>query len=161
MVHALPSSQGLAPGTCVHVPVALQTSSVQSFPSFVHAVPGGSSRQRAEQQSPSALTPTSQFSKGSITPFPHLVAERGKLQAGVLDVHVLCVSSPSPVPEQKRSAHSPGIAPLTVNAPVDGSTVPSREKGNDVEPDMQDPVVRVAVPVCTVVRLHGSGVVMT
>src|SRR5262249_36593901 len=55
----------------------------------------------------------------------------------------------------------PGIAPLTVNAPVDGSTVPSREKGNDVEPDMQDPVVRVAVPVCTVVRLHGSGVVMT
>src|SRR5262245_14478614 len=107
-------------GTCVHVPVALQTSAVQSFPSLVHAVPAGSSRQRSEQQSPSEWLPSSQFSRGSITPFPHLVAERGPLQALLLDVHVICVSSPSPVPLQARSAQSPGISPVTENAPVPG-----------------------------------------
>src|SRR5262245_36416287 len=35
LVHALPSSQAPTLGTCIHVPVALQMSSVQSFLSLV------------------------------------------------------------------------------------------------------------------------------
>src|SRR5262249_15299113 len=132
-----PSAAGTV--RCVHVPAASHTSAVQSFPSLVHAVPAGSSRQRAEQQSPSAWLPSSQFSRGSITPFPHLVADRGTLQALLLDVHVICVSSPSPVPLQARSAQSPGISPVTENAPVPGSTVPAREIGDVVDPTEQEP----------------------
>jgi hypothetical protein len=76
-VHPSPASdhQGLVMGTCVHMPIALQTSSVHSFASLVHAVPAGSTRQRAPQQAPSAWLPSAQFSRGSITPFPHLVAK--------------------------------------------------------------------------------------
>src|SRR5262245_35758535 len=106
-------------GTCVHVPVALQRPVHGSFPSVVHTLPAGSTRQRAEQQSPSALMPASQFSRGSITPFPHLVAERGMLQALVRDVHLPCSSSPSPVPLQAKS-QNPTTSPVTENAPVAG-----------------------------------------
>ena len=63
-------------GTCVHVPPALQTSSLQSFPSLAHAVPACAGRQCAEQHSAPPSLEGSQLSRGSITPFPHLVAEK-------------------------------------------------------------------------------------
>src|SRR5215471_1631622 len=97
--------------------------------------------------------PTSHSSRGSITPLPHLVAERGTLQALVPEVHVPWVSSPSPVPLQTKSAQSPAISPLMENAPVSGSTVPAWEYGYEVEPTEQEPVTRSAVPVCTAVIL--------
>src|SRR5581483_192891 len=40
----LPSSHGAALFGCVHVPVPLQTSSVQTLPSSLHAVPAGSTQ---------------------------------------------------------------------------------------------------------------------
>jgi len=86
-------------GTCVQVPVASQTSWVQSFPSSVHAVPAGSSRQRAEQQT----LPSSQFSRGSITPFPHLVRMRVPEIPQLREVKVPVISSPSPVPLYAKS----------------------------------------------------------
>src|SRR5207245_1027358 len=132
MVHALPSSHGPALGTCVHAPVALQTSSVQSFPSLVHPVPAGSSRQRAEQQSPSTWLPSSQFSRGSSTPFPHLVRETGP-EGQVGEVKVPVISSPSPVPLYTKSGQSPVIPPATENSPVAASTVQVAVVGYVVE----------------------------
>jgi hypothetical protein len=99
--------------------------------------------------------PTSQFSRGSITPFPHLVAEIWPPQALTLDVHVLWLSSPSPVPLQAKS-QSPTISPVTENAPVAGSTVPARESGDVVELREQEPLTRMAVPVCTTVNLQAE-----
>ncbi len=157
-VHALPSSHGPVLGTCRHVPVASQTSSVQPFPSLVHVVPGGASWQRAEQQSPSPALPSSQVSRGSRTPFPHLVPKRETLQILVLEVHVLWVSSPSPVPVHAKSAQSPGIAPVMENAPVSGSTVPVRVP---VEPMEQETLTCRTVPVCTSVSLQGIGIETT
>src|SRR5262245_19295530 len=116
-LHDWPAGAGV-PGT--HAPSAQTSPTVHALPSS-HAVPAGSARQRAEQQSPSAWLPSSQFSKGSITPFPHLVADRGTLQALLLDVHVICVSSPSPVPLQARSAQSQGISPAAGHGTVPGS----------------------------------------
>jgi hypothetical protein len=113
----------------MHVPVASQVSSVHSLPSFEHALPTGTHRQlAAEQQSAALPAEGSQLSSGSIAPFPHLVAEKVMLlQMLALDVHVMCVSSPSPVPLQNRSSQSPGIAPALEYAPVAGSTVPLAE----------------------------------
>src|SRR5262245_51173590 len=85
--------------TCVHVPAASQTSSVQACPSLVHAVPAGASRQRAEQQSPPTASPSPQFSEGSTTPFPHLLRCTGPpSREQVLEWKVPVISSPSPVP---------------------------------------------------------------
>jgi hypothetical protein len=95
--------------------------------------------------------PTSQFSKASITPFPHLEAEMGPLQALTLDVQLVCVSSPSPVPLQVK-LQSPGTSPVRENAPVAGSTVPARESWNATELTEQEPLVRKVVPVCTSVN---------
>src|SRR5262245_48233399 len=124
----------------MHAPVALQTSSLHSFVSLGHGVPAGSSRQRAEQQSPLASLPSSQFSSGSITPFPHLVDEKVPLQGPVPTVHVECDSSPSSVPTQTIPSQSPVICPLTTATPVAGSTVPARETGYVVEPKEQEPL---------------------
>src|SRR5262249_37144551 len=141
--------------TCVHVPAPSQRPAHRSFPSGAHAIPAGSARQRAEQQSRSALMPTSQFSRGSITPFPHLVAEIWPAQALTLDVHVLWLSSPSPVPLQAKS-QSPATSPVTENAPVAGSTVPARESGYVVELMEQEPLTRMAGPVFSTVELQAE-----
>src|SRR5262245_64897607 len=116
-------------GTWVHVPAPSQRPVHRSFESVVHTVPAASSRQRAEQQSPSAWLPSSQFSKGSITPFPHLVSKTGP-EGQVGDVKVPLSSSSSPVPLYTNSGQSPVISPLTENAPVAGSTVPVAERRN-------------------------------
>src|SRR5262249_58162775 len=93
------------------------------------AVPAGSARHRAEQQSPSAWLPSSQFSRGSITPFPHLV--RKKNPEGQLgDVKVPESSSPSPVPLNANSGQNPVISPATENAPVPRSTLPVAQSGS-------------------------------
>ena len=85
-VHTLPSSQGMVLGACEQLPTASQTSSVQVFPSLLHALPGGSRRQREEQQSPSTTLPSWQSSPGSITPFKHLVPVTGpEPHEGVLE----------------------------------------------------------------------------
>src|SRR5215475_5174036 len=104
-------------GTCVHVPPALQTSSVQSFPSLAHAVPACASRQCAEQQSAPPSLEGSQLSRGSITPLPHFVAEKVLSKTLALEVHVPRISSPSPMPVQAKSAPSPAICPGAENAP--------------------------------------------
>src|SRR5262245_20143677 len=151
MVQALPSSQGAVLGTCVHVPVALQTSSVQAFASVGHAVPAGSSRQRAEQHPPSALMPTSQFSRGSITPFPHFVSRNGP---GPLVPLIQCAmaspvsSSPSPVPLKAKSAQSVSISPVTDTAPVSGSTVPLAENWYGAALRLTCPLIFRSVPAC-------------
>src|SRR5882724_11324443 len=119
-------------GTCVHVPAASQISSVQDCPSLVQGVPAGSSRHRAEQQSPFPALPGSQSSNGSITPFPHLVRTTGP-EGQVWEVKVPVSSSPSPVPLYTKSGQSPVISPLTENAPVAGSTVPVAESGYVIE----------------------------
>src|SRR5262245_26776661 len=50
------------PAGWVQTPAASQTSSVQAFPSEVHALPAASSWQVALQQSPSLVLPSSQVS---------------------------------------------------------------------------------------------------
>ena len=67
------SAQGVSFVTIgwVQVPPALHSSSVQTSPSSVHAVPGESSWHLDEQQSPSSAFPSSQFSPCSIVEFPH------------------------------------------------------------------------------------------
>jgi hypothetical protein len=70
-------------GRGVHAPVASQTSPEQTSPSLAQALPAGCRRQRVEQQSRSALRPVSQFSNGSITPFPHLLRGRRTLVLGL------------------------------------------------------------------------------
>src|SRR5262245_57505679 len=61
------------PAGWVQPPAALQTSSVQRFPSEVHALPAASSWQVALQQSPSLVLPSSQVSPAVTTPLPQPV----------------------------------------------------------------------------------------
>src|SRR5262249_55617819 len=89
--------------------------------------PAGSSRQRAEQGSPPPVLPGSQFSPGSITPFPHLVRTTGP-DGQVGEVKLPGISSPSPVPLYTKG-QMPVISPVTENSPVAGSTVPAPESG--------------------------------
>src|SRR5262249_10603648 len=108
--------------------------------------------QRAEQQSPSAWLPSSQSSRGSITPFPHLVRKRGP-EGQVREARVPESSSPSPVPLYTKSGHSPVTSPLVENSPVPGSTVPVEVISYVVPPKTKRPIPCSPVPVCTRVRV--------
>src|SRR5262249_55762084 len=65
-----PSSHGAVLLVCRHTPVPLHWSFVHTLPSLVHAVPGASSVQVGEQQSPASVLPSSHVSPASITPLP-------------------------------------------------------------------------------------------
>ena len=73
-VHALPSLHALVLFGCVHVPVALQTSFVQTFVSALHGAPDGEYVQIAVQQSVSLVLPSSQSSPGSMRSFGHAMS---------------------------------------------------------------------------------------
>ena len=66
-----PSEQGALFDPCRHDPAPSHRSSVQTFPSLVHAVPAASKVHVALQQSPPLVLPSSQASPGATTPLPH------------------------------------------------------------------------------------------
>src|SRR5262245_41430642 len=70
-VHASPSSQRAMLKVARQVPAPSQAVSVQGFVSLQGA-PDGSNRQVAEQQSPFVVLPSSQPSKTSRNPLPHM-----------------------------------------------------------------------------------------
>src|SRR5262245_50994681 len=131
VVHWLPSSHGAVLAGCWQTPLPSQTSSVHSFASSRHPVPGLSNwHVVALQQSPGPWS--SHCSNGSTTPLPQRLPDTVTMM-GIPGMPNMQVPPPvnvrlsaDAVAESAKVEQIPAGAPETVNAPVSGSTVPER-----------------------------------